>query len=255
MGNKKLLKRCILPIVLISLCIPLDSIDVFWAVVKNRVEADAQYFWLHSIIYGGIFGGYFISVMSALPYADCYCQEYHQGMWRYLIARSTTSKYVVGKMGRVFLSGGFTACMGGTLFLLGTAKIMPLFDPSRYLEVTFLPFSKLLTVHSESYFLVMLYLLFLSGGFWSSMSWCFSVCIPIRYLVYLFPFIGSFMLTRVNTLIQVPPEWQLDFWLKGRSGPLEPWKYLLVITGEILIIIFLGGVLARGKIKRRLSNE
>ena len=68
MGNKKLLKRCILPIVLISLCIPLDSIDVFWAVVKNRVEADAQYFWLHSIIYGGIFGGYFISVMAALPY-------------------------------------------------------------------------------------------------------------------------------------------------------------------------------------------
>ena len=40
-------------------------------------------------------------------------------------------------MGRVFLSGGFTACMGGTLFLLGTAKIMPLFDPSRYLEVTY----------------------------------------------------------------------------------------------------------------------
>ena len=54
----------------------------------------------------GFFGGYFISVMAALPYADCYCQEYHQGMWRYLIARSTTSKYVVGKIGRVFLSGG-----------------------------------------------------------------------------------------------------------------------------------------------------
>lgn len=255
MGNKRLIVRCILAALLISICIPLDSIDVFQVALKNKSQTDVQYFWLNSITYGGIYGGYFISVMAALPYADSYCIEYHQGIWRYLIARSTTGKYVLRKIREVFLSSGIAACMGGILFLVGTAGRMPLFDYSRYQEIIFLPFSELLAAQAEYYFLVMLYLLFLSGGFWGCMSWCFSVFVPIRYLVYLFPFIGSFMLTRVNTLMQIPLEWRLDFWLKGRAGPLGTWNYLFWVTGTILIFVSVGGVLTNRKIKGRLSNE
>ncbi len=255
MESRKMVFRFLLPIVLISLCIPLDSIDVFDAVFRYGIQTDVHYFWLNSIIYGGIYGSSFINVLAALPHADSFCQDYEQGLWRYLIARGTTGRYVARKLGKVFFTSGLVACLGGGLFICGAATIMPLFDNARYIEVVFLPFCELLKECPVQYFIIMLYLLFLSGGFWSSISWCFSVYIPVRYLVYLFPFMGAFLLTRVNTLMQLPLEWRLDFMLKGRAGASDYKEYLFVVSAEILLFTFFGGVMACKKIKRRLSNE
>lgn len=69
----------------------------FYGSYKNRSNLDIHYFWMNSIIYGGIYGYYFIYILAGMPYADSFCCEYCQGIWRYLIMRMGTKKYAVRK--------------------------------------------------------------------------------------------------------------------------------------------------------------
>lgn len=254
--KKRIFMKCVLAAFLIGICIPLDSIDIFMMAVKNpKNMVDSQYFWLNSIIYGGIYGGYFISVLSALPFADSFCQEYQQGIWRYIVARTGNLRYVIRNVKSAFLYGAVTSCGGGGLFLLCTRGICNLFDKSRYIEVDFLPFSDFLLEKPELYFLAMLYLLFLTGGLWSCAGYCFSVYVPVRHLVYLFPFVASFVLTRVNTMLQIPEQWRMDFLLCGRSGPKQPLVYLILVSVIVILVVCLCAYLFNKKLKWRIENE
>ncbi|MCD8023430.1 MAG: hypothetical protein LUF30_10840 [Lachnospiraceae bacterium] len=246
----------LIAIVLVACCIPVDSIDVFWNVLRSvNTTLDVQYFFLNSITYGGIFGGYFISVLAALPCADIFCREYEDGIWRYLVARAGTKSYVCRKICKVFLSGGLVSCCGCGLAVAVLCRWLPLFSQTRLVEVEFLPFSGFLQERPILYFGIMLYLMFLNGGFWATASLCFSVYVPIRYLVYLFPFVASFLLTRVNALLQIPVQWRLNFLLHGRMGPASGTVYLTVVTGEVVLLVFFGFILFFRKLRWRISNE
>lgn len=254
--KKRIWMKCMLAAFLISVCIPLDSIDIFMAGIKSPENmADSQYFWLNSIIYAGIYGGYFISVLAAFPFADCFCQEYQQGILRYIVARTGSLKYVIKNFAGAFLCGAAASCGGGFLFLTAASGICGLFDENRYVEITFLPFSGLLPENPALYFLAMLYLLFLAGGLWSCVGYCFSVYAPVRHLVYLFPFVASFTLTRVSTMLQLPEQWRMDFMLCGRSGPEDPKIYLAALSGMVLLVICLCAHLFYKKLKWRMENE
>ncbi|MCM1499555.1 MAG: hypothetical protein NC124_13905 [Clostridium sp.] len=254
--KKKIVLNYILAVCLISVCIPLDSIDVFVAGLKNPESmVDAQYFWLNSITYAGIYGGYFISVLAALPFTDCFCQEYQQGILRYVVARMGNFRYVIRNFEKAFLYGAAASCGGGFLFLLGSSGVCDLFDEKRFVEITFLPFSGLLSESPVLYFAVMLYLLFLAGGLWSCVGYCFSVYVPVRHLVYLFPFVASFVLTRVNTILQLPEQWRIDFMLCGRSGPNDALVYLIVLSVIVLLMICFCVCLFYKKLKWRMENE
>ena len=60
---------------------------------------------------------YFIYILAGMPYADSFCCEYCQGIWRYLIMRMGTKKYAVRKFIIAFCLGGLTASGGGLLFI------------------------------------------------------------------------------------------------------------------------------------------
>ena len=66
MANRKIiiLSKCLISALFVSFCIPADSLDIFMAAIKNRSNLDIHYFWMNSIIYGGIYGYYFIYKMA-----------------------------------------------------------------------------------------------------------------------------------------------------------------------------------------------
>lgn len=133
MANRKIiiLSKCLISALFVSFCIPADSLDIFMAAIKNRSNLDIHYFWMNSIIYGGIYGYYFIYILAGMPYADSFCCEYCQGIWRYLIMRMGTKKYAVRKFIIAFCLGGLTASGGGLLFITVLKSVLPLFQSGR----------------------------------------------------------------------------------------------------------------------------
>lgn len=145
MVSKNMLIKMLISAILISLCIPLDSIDIFLNAVRySEFSIDIHYFWMNSITFAGIFGAYFISVLAAIPYADRFCVEYQEGIWRTLIFRWDVKKYLFFHVINAFWIGGVTAFLGGAAFIVSAQARWNLFDRNRYIEVTFLPFSELL---------------------------------------------------------------------------------------------------------------
>lgn len=256
MGNNRQILLKFLPAMLIgAMCIPLDSIDVYQAAIKKPGVIDIHYFWMNSIIYGGIYGTYFFYILAAIPFADNFCREYEDGIWRYLVIREGTRQYAAKRFGYAFLWGGLTSAGSGTVFLLISRSFCPYFLKKRYVEITFLPFCELLKTEPKQYFYVMLYLLFLTGGFWSCLAYSFSAYVPVRYMVCLFPFVVSFFISRIFTILEVPAECRFDFWMRGRSGPQSIPVYLIAVTAVVLAILYMGFRVFYRKMKWRIANE
>ena len=257
MANRKIiiLSKCLISALFVSFCIPADSLDIFMAAIKNRSNLDIHYFWMNSIIYGGIYGYYFIYILAGMPYADSFCCEYCQGIWRYLIMRMGTKKYAVRKFIIAICLGGLTASGGGLLFITVLKSVLPLFQSGRAIEVTFLPCSEILIKNPEKYFLIMLYIMLLAGGMWTTISVCISAYCPVNYFVHLIPFIGIFLLTRFNSMLHLPDKWRLDFWLCGRAGLEQPYVYILLLTVSVTVLTSICCWLFYKKVKWRVLNE
>ena len=257
MESRKLKKGIIcLPLaILCAACIPFDSIDVYRAAIEYHGATDLQYFWLNSVIYGGIFGAYFMLILAAIPFSDQFCREYQGGTWRYLIARSGRIKYTLRHFSITFLGSGLVAAGGGLIFLVFSSLYCSLFDENRYIEVVVFPYTALLKDSAVLYFVVMLYLLFLSAGISACIALAFSVFVPQRYLVYLMPFIFKFFLTRACTLFRIPIEWRIDFWMSARSGPFGVTGNLLLTTSSIILLFVICILLFDKKLKWRIEHE
>ncbi len=254
-SNRRFLIKYLTVALLVALCIPLDSMDVFNAALLNPGRVDVHYFWMNSVIYGGIYGCYFIYVLAAVPFAGFFCREYQWGSWRYLIAREGTKRYVKRRFRKAFLYGGTVTAVGGVLFLAFTLQFCPLFLETRYIEVSFLPYSIYLRDTPWVYYLIVHYLLFLSGGFWSCIACTFSVYVPIRYLVCLVPYIFNFFLIRLGVILKIPAEWRLDFWMCGRAAPTGTLWDLVWLTAVLVVILWVCRRLFYRKLKWRIANE
>ncbi|MCI6768499.1 hypothetical protein [Porcincola intestinalis] len=246
---------CLLASILCAACIPLDSIDVYCSVLQNPGSSDLQYFWLNSIIYGGIYGAYFLFILSAWPFSDRFCREYQNGIWRYLIARAGRRRYVYRCFVAAFTGGGLVAAAGGLIFLIVSSSFCPFFRERRYIEVTMFPYTSFLKSDPSIYFLIMLYLLFLTSGLQTCIALTFSAYVPLRYLVCLVPYISMFFLSRANALLAIPEKWRLNFWMSARSGPFGVWGNLILTTGVIALILIMCCYLFDRRLKWRIAHE
>ena len=256
MVNEKVFLKLLIGIILTCFCIPIDSIDIFISsFINNQVLTDVHYYWFNSLIFAGVYGSSFICILSTVVYSDMFCREYDSGIWRYVIVRTGKLKYVVQGFLKAFFGGGITLCGGGLLFLLMTCPIFPVFDVNRYGEISILPFSHILKTSPGLYFLIMLFLLFLTGGLWSCVSFCFSVYVPVKKMVYLFPFIVRFIMGRIMVIFKIPNEWRFDFMLCGRSGPQNELAYIAIVMIGVLLVVLFCGCLFYKKVKWRIENE
>ena len=128
-------------------------------------------------------------------------------------------------------------------------------EHTRAIEVTFLPCSEILIKNPEKYFLIMLYIMLLAGGMWTTISVCISAYCPVNYFVHLIPFIGIFLLTRFNSMLHLPDKWRLDFWLCGRAGLEQPYVYILLLTVSVTVLTSICCWLFYKKVKWRVLNE
>lgn len=90
---------------------------------------------------------------------------------------------------------------------------------------------------------------------WTAVSYCFSIYAPIRYVVYSFPFVATFSLTRLNAMAGIPDEVRLDFLLWGRGGPEDVVTYILLVVGIVMAVLLICSAAALKKLRWRLENE
>ncbi|MDO4337435.1 MAG: hypothetical protein Q4C91_05010 [Eubacteriales bacterium] len=249
------LERIIVGSILAALCILADSIDLVPLLFRDNISVDVHYFWFNSITYGGIYGKYFINILAALPFSCDFCEEYSNGIWRYVLGRMKISEYIRAKFISCFLISGFTVAAGGGLFILMAGLKSPLLLESRQIEIQFLPYSEQLINKSALYFVLMLYLLFLSGGLWACIAYTLSVYFPFKYFVYISPFIGIFLLARGFNIFHIPGNLRLDYWLCGREVPIEGKRGILIITSVVLSICIMCSLLCIKKLKWRIQHE
>ena len=257
MVNKSTVFKWIMAAILVSACIPLDSIDIYLGAWKNSMEIDAHYFWFNSIIFAGTFGTFFIGALVSYPLSDLFCREYKGGFWRYTAQRLGKRRYVLSGTLKCFAAGATSALAGGILFLVGCRFLLqsPLFDTHRFVEIEFLPFAGILNENPTLYFALALYLLAVSCGMWAVVGYCFSFYVPENYLIYILPFVISFMVTRVCQTLGVPQSLRPDFILRGRAGPKGDITCLAAATLIVAAVCTFSACAAYRKLKWRLENE
>ena len=256
MVNKRILLKLFASACLITFCFMLDNIDVYWSAIKGEIFVDVQYFWLNSVIYGGIFGGYFICILASYPYAGVFIDEYKQGIWKYVIKRYGIRRYVWSNVSKSFVCGSLSALIGGVFFVGGTSIKCSLFDSNRLVEVTgWLPFSHFLEVKPILYFIFSLFLLAVHGGILSMLTYMCSCYYPVKQFIYISPFIISFVVGRVNAITNIDSQFRIDYILCGRSGAENNIIYIFSVIIIWFLLYCICYILSYIKIRRRLENE
>ena len=213
------------------------------------------YFFFNSFSFGGVFSGYFSTIMAAVPFSANYCHEVDGGISIYKIARCGRPCYVRSKFLVASVLGGLTLSIGGLIFILVLASYLPLTTPDQVFELSWLPFSGLLTDGKELlYFASVLYISFLGGALWASIGLCASAFIPNAYVAICSPFICRFILVQIGRMLRLPYEFRLDLLLEARVTAYSDSITLLMITSAVLVLIFLCGYLFSKRVERRIIS-
>lgn len=196
-----------------------------------------HYFFFNAFSFGGVFVDYFACMLSALPFAANYSNEYLGGIRIYKITRCGRKTYARSKMIVAALSGGAVMVLGGSLFVLILATYLPLVTPNKLLESQWIPYySALATGNGFSYFVIVLYIMFLSGWLWASVGMCVSAFMPNPYVAVCAPMIIDFLFVEIGRLTKLPYGIRFDVMLKARGIICSESITLIVITLTVLAL-------------------
>ncbi len=208
-----------------------------------------KYLW-GSVSYGGVFGVNFSAMLSALPAAGQYVSE--EKMAPYLIARSGSGRYALGKLLSAALWGGAATALGAALFMGALSALgMPMILGGFLCEMG----------ESAPYYAAMsgrgglpyaawaVYFAFLRGFLWGGAAGCVSVYLPNLFAVTVSPLVFSFLLNRLCDRSPLPVELRLDFLLQMRSWLGDPALTAAAMTGVVLALWGLCLCLFRRKLR------
>lgn len=241
--RRKVLLRFLAAAAGIVCCVIADSMDIFMsALLYGGTGNDVHYYWLNSIIFGGVYGSSLIYVFAALPLGDSFCCEYKNDIWRYIIPREGTFHYAARNLMKCFVSGAVTLGTGSFLLIVFLHRHMPLFMPERFVEVQTFPFADLLKNNPTRYFEAVIILLMLYGGLCASCAYTVSVYVPIDFLTLMSPFLVTFFVNRLSVALHVPSKLDIINVLTARDGPEKGyflyaaavvagvWSFMLYLT-------------------------
>lgn len=126
----------------------------------------------------------FIPMVAVLPFAASYVDDIKTKFARFLCVRSGNAVYLLSRICVCFLSGG-TVIVAGILMALGVAAIIFIPVEQQAVEVPSPLTSMLLQV---------LFLHFLSGGFWAVVGMTMSTIMESKYISYASPFVFYYLL-------------------------------------------------------------
>lgn len=251
--KQALTPKIILVILGIILCICLDTwnqIPFLWS--ANDSSIDVRYYWFNSYGFGGVYSPSFMPMLVVSIYATSYCKEFLSHNDRLIIGRLGCKKYGISKIIVNALISGITVSLAGSLFILFASFFKPLYNANRDIEAVGFPYFKFLKLgNGILYFIIALYLAFLMGILWSTISLMVSSFITNSYIVIATPFLFSFIISRIYVVLQTPVQFRLDYWLAGLSGYHSDETTLLLCSMTVLVIIITCSIIFCKQIERR----
>lgn len=212
-----------------------------------------MYYVFNSFSFGGVFTGYFSTIMAAIPFAANYCLELGGGISIYKVSRCGRRAYVRSKFLVASVFGGLTLFLGGLIFMLILDAYLPIVTPEKILESQWIPFFRTLTIGSGApYLAIVLYISFLGGALWASVGLCASAYFPSHYVAICAPFIFRFVLTQIGRLLKLPNGLRLEMLLSARGKIYSDTVTLVATTVAVLVFIFLCYHLFAKRIERRI---
>jgi len=255
-GTKIAIKEGFLLVAIgVVICVCLDTWNQIPFLWTSKDSVGVLYYWFNAFSWGGFYSIYIIPMLSCIPYATSFCEEYNSNMVNVLVSKTNIRMYCASKVITTAISGGVSLAMGGSLFVFLASRLTILVDKNTLMEYQGLPYYTFIQEGSGiKYFVVAIFLLFLSGVLWSSTGLLVSAYIRDSYVVFVAPFIASFFLVRINDILKVPVYLRLNLLLHARSTLGTDMQTILMISLTILIIVIIFGFLFYRKVRGVIKN-
>lgn len=245
----------------IVVCFCFDNWETLKACINNPIiygensSICVLYFFFNSFSFGGVFTGYFSSLLAAVPFAANYSHEHQGGMTAYKITRSGKRTYAFSKIFVAALSGGTVMLIGSAIFIAALSAFFPLVTTTALLDFQAFPYAGVLsTGNGGLYFAVALYLAFISGALWGCCGICISAFFPNQYVAICSPMFVCFLIVEVGRLANLPDWLRLDRMLNARGLLFSEPITLIALAVLIVAIGFLCFKLFLRRVTERLDE-
>lgn len=214
-----------------------------------------HYFFFNSFSFGGVFISYFACLLSAIPFSTSYCIEQYGGITTYKTARCGKRQYALSKILVSALSGGAVFSVGSLIFILGLSTYLPLVTSQKLEESVWIPYYNALAAgNGVPYFMIMLYITFLSGALWSCFGLCISAFFPSPYIAACSPLIIRFLIVQIGRILKLPDNMRIDRIMTARGTVCSDIVTLILLTSVVILLIRLCYKLFLDRMSRRLEN-
>lgn len=253
-GNlkKNITIKLLFVVLAVAFCICLDTwnqLPFLWK--GERGSLTVYYYIFNSFTYGGQYVPYIIPVLSTLIGTTEYCMEHVCEMEGFIVARlESRSAYAIVKIIISLVGAVFVVVGGMSLFIAIAYTFQPLYSTEFDMEASGFPyFSFLIRNQGIGYFLIILYLAALSTILWNMIALLCSAYFHNKYITITSPILFSYFLNRVLTMLQIPAEYRLDYWLYARYNCGDDVSTLLYTTIAVVGISCFCGILFVKKVK------
>lgn len=213
------------------------------------------YYVFNAFSFGGVFSSYFATIMAAIPFSMNYCQEHEGHLSMYKITRCGHQAYVLSKFIVATTLGGVTLFLGSLVFIAALGTYLPIVTPMKIFESYGIPFYDALSIwNGAAYLAIVLYINFLNGALWASVSLCVSAFCPNCYVAVCAPFVFRFVLTQIGRLLKLSNGLRLEMLLCARGMIISDAVTLTVTTVMVVALIFLCYRLFAKQIERSIWN-
>jgi len=212
--------RFMLGVLLCPLLVILDNPVDFRQAVRNPAMFSMDYFYFHSIVYGGLFGTYILNTLCALPFAPAAQTELNTGYCLYAIRRVNKKTYLLSKYVVTLVSGGLVNSLGILLTVFLLLAFFPAYIKNG--DLISLPYFRLLYSGNVSAFIAFVACMaFLRGAVWSSIAVMLSLFTKSKTIVTVVPFAGLFLIHQTASTLKISNTWRPDMWLVTRTAFLD----------------------------------
>lgn len=245
----------ILAMIGVAFCLCFDSWNELIHAMKSRDSSLCVYYFMENSAFGGMCRTYILPIFATLPFAASFCEERKSKAVAFIASREGMQRYSAVKYIVNAIIGGLTVALGTALFIMLLRTKLQM--TSDYYETAAVAdvFHKWLAInHPFWYCLAELALGFMRGMLWASVAMFVSLYMEDKFVITMFPFLGSYVIVRASQLLLIDNNCRFDFILIGRTV-IKNSGYTLIIAAIIsAVLVSIIGYIFTKKMVRGLTD-
>lgn len=247
----------VIAIIGVMFCICFDSWNDLIGAIQSGNTVWCVYYFTSNSAFGGMCRKYILPVFAALPFAASFCEERNNKAVAYIVSRAGMRRYGAVKYMVNVLMGGLVVTFGTVLLILFLRMRFQM--TSDYYEASVAGtadlFHKWLAVrYPIRYCMTEAALGFMRGMIWAGASMFVSLYLRDRFVITMFPFLGSYVIVRISQMLSLDASWRFDQILIGRTVIRDSGYTVMIAAIVSGILVFLMGVCFIKKLVKGLRD-